>query len=631
MVEKKAPHVDETELRRLAKERLEKSTETGPGAAVDAQRLLQELEIHKIELEMQNAELAKVRDDVEAALEKYTHLYDFAPVGYLTVNRCGTIQNVNLTGADLLGIERWRLKGRQLEPFIADASRGAFDALLERVFAVDGKETCELALLNQGRPRPLVQIEAVVSGEECHIALMDITKRKDAEQDAAKALRREKEAAQEELLKQRWAAEALEKVKAAAEALRIELQASKSLRLEKEAAEETARAKSQFLANMSHELRTPMTGILGMLQLALDEEIAPVPRRYLETTLGSARSLLRILNDILDMAKMDAGKLTIERHTFSLAGCIDEAADLFTPELLRKGLDFDVSFADGVPDAVLGDQLRLRQILVNLIGNAVKFTQTGKVVLRLNAGPSTLTGEREFTFSVTDTGIGIPENKKELLFQAFSQVDASHSRSFGGTGLGLAISRELLELMGGTICFESEEGVGSTFSFTIPLPEAKRDEPLPPAEPISTETVPCAPKEERMRRLLLAEDDPTIREIFGVLLRRVYSRVDFAENGRKAVEMWQRGEYDLVLMDIQMPLMNGFEATGAIRELERERGFRTPIIALTAHAQKEDEQRCLDAGMDGYISKPIDFQHTLRVMRKIFQQDGDPGPDSQRD
>ena len=638
MAKIKPQQLNDAALRCLADKRLGNSKEAPP-TVLEAQRLLQELEVYKIELELQNAELTKARNDVEAALEKYTDLYDLAPVGYFTLDRRGTINGVNLTGSSIMGLERSRLLSRRFDHFVADESRATFAALLDKIFAESGKASCEVALRHRGNTQLPVQIEAVASGDECHIAVIDISKRKHAEaalgseQEAAKklrmekeaaeeALRNEKEAAKEVLRKQKSAAEALEKEKAAAKALRAEKEASKTLRLEKAAAEETARIKSQFLANMSHELRTPMTGILGMLQLALDEEIAPVPRKYLETTLGSAGSLLRILNDILDMAKIEAGKLTLERHPFSLRRCIDEAADLFTPILLRKGLVFSSSIADEVPDTVLGDQLRLRQVLINLIGNAVKFTEKGTVSLQLSARPSDRTGSHEFTFSLSDTGIGIPDDKKELLFQAFSQVDTSHSRSFGGTGLGLAISREILGLMGGTISFESEEGVGSTFYFSIPLAEAvSPDAPTYATQPAPMETAVATPKEEPTRRLLLAEDDVTISEILGVLLSRYNYRVDFANTGKMAVELWQKREYDLVLMDVQMPLLNGFQATSAIRELERERGSHTPIVAMTAHALKEDEQRCLAAGMDAYISKPIDFMQALQVISSVLLRD----------
>ncbi|HEY5513992.1 MAG TPA: ATP-binding protein, partial [Geomonas sp.] len=299
---------------------------------------------------------------------------------------------------------------------------------------------------------------------------------------------------------------------------------------------------------------------------------------------------------------------------------LSEVVDIITPELQRKGLDFAIQIADEMPYALFGDQMRLRQVLINLIGNAVKFTDAGKVVLRLGAGRAASNGERELTISVIDTGIGIPDDKKGLLFQAFSQVAPSHSRSFDGPGLGLAICRKIMELMGGAITFVSEEGVGSTFSFTIPLAEAGlASDALSAAEPQATETVSPAPEGERVRRILLAEDDATTSEVLGLMLKRSNYQVDFAENGLQAIGMWEKGGYDLVLMDVQMPHFNGFEATRAIREKELERGGHVPIVAMTAHALKEDEERCIAAGMDGYISKPIDLKKTLHAIGKRLE------------
>jgi CheY-like chemotaxis protein len=346
----------------------------------------------------------------------------------------------------------------------------------------------------------------------------------------------------------------------------------------------------------------------------------------METTMSSARSLLRILNDILDMAKSEAGKLTIENRPFSPQRSITETVNIMTPEVRRKGLDFAISVAEEVPDTVVGDEVRLRQVLLNLIGNAVKFTERGKVVVRVTARRSASDGKRELTFSVTDTGIGIPNDKKELLFRAFSQVDASLSRRYGGTGLGLAISKEIVELMGGTITFVSEEGVGSAFTFTIPLREAGSErDALSAAESYSLEAMNTAQQGDRIPLILLAEDDSTIRQVLGLMLKRANYNLDVAEDGLKAIELWTKGGYDLVLMDIQMPRLNGFEATRAIREKERERGGHTPIVAMTAHASKEAEEHCLAAGMDAYISKPIDFAKTLLVMGDIIRKKASGG------
>jgi PAS domain S-box-containing protein len=650
MTENKAHKVETVELRRRAEQLLGEKTgkALSPGMDDEPLRLQHELQVHQIELEMQNAELRQIRDELETALGKYTDLYDFAPVGYFTLDRKGTIRGVNLTGAGLVGVVRSRLVGQRFGLFVTDEFRPTFNACLERVFAGPARAVCEVALLNNGKAPLCVLVEGVAdsSGQECRLALIDITERKRAEEalrlekEASEALRLAKEAAETLLQMGKVAsayhleeeavnavrlakevADALLLAEEAARTQRLDEEAAMSLRLAKEAAEANARLKHQFLINMSHELRTPMTGILGMLQIALEEEMSPLLRRNLEITQSSAHSLLRILNDILDMAKFEAGNLTIDEKPFSPRECIAEAVAIVTPEVHRKGLDFAISMAEEVPDLAVGDQMRLRQVLLNLIGNAVKFTDGGKVTVRVAAGTATDGGTREYTFAVTDTGIGIPDDKKDLLFRAFSQVDPSLSRSYGGTGLGLAISKEIVELMGGTISFESEDESGSSFSFTIPLKEAEPERAAQPVvESLSTEAIPSAQKREWIPRLLLAEDDPVIRQVLGLMFKRSNYDLDFAEDGQKVIEMWEKGGYDLVLMDVQMPRLNGFEAASVIREKERERGGHTPIVAMTAHALKEDEERCRAAGMDAYISKPIDFKKSLLLIEEIIKK-----------
>jgi PAS domain S-box-containing protein len=395
--------------------------------------------------------------------------------------------------------------------------------------------------------------------------------------------------------------------------------AEEELRRAKEAAEAATSAKGQFLANMSHELRTPMTGVLGMLDLALAGNLEAEQREFISAAHTSARSLVRILNDILDLTKIEAGKLSIEEKPFSLRKCVKHTLNILLPVAKNKGLDLDFTVADDVPEILIGDQTRLNQVLTNLAGNAVKFTEKGKVELRVTAGGSRPDGRREVTFTVADTGIGIPADKKHLLFRSFSQVDESHSRSYGGTGLGLVISKEIAERMGGTISFTSEEGKGSTFSCTIPLGKAESEGAISAAG--KTATAGDATREEITKpRLLVAEDEQTILRVLRLMLERANYEVDFAEDGQQVVDKWENGKYDLVLMDVQMPRMNGFVATGAIREIERTRGGHTPIVAMTAHALKEDEERCLDAGMDAYISKPIDFKKSLQVIGDILKQ-----------
>ncbi|MBJ6801968.1 MASE3 domain-containing protein [Geomonas propionica] len=385
-----------------------------------------------------------------------------------------------------------------------------------------------------------------------------------------------------------------------------------SLRQAKHAAEVASSTKSRFVANMSHELRTPMTGFLGMLDLALLSADTAERTDYIQTAQRSARSLLRILNDILDLAKVEAGKFSLDNRPFSLRVCLGQAVDIVMPEVKRKGLELTLHVEDGLPDHVQADQVRLRQVLTNLLGNAVKFTERGGVAISASAGKEGADRSMEFRFDVRDTGIGIPEEKRHLLFTSFSQLDDSDTRSYGGTGLGLAISKEIVERMGGTIVVEGAAGGGSCFSFSVRLElvpgeaELVSTAPRPPAPPAATKGV--------RSRLLVAEDDPTIRQVLGSMLGRVGYQVEFAADGAQAVEKWRQSCFDMIIMDVQMPQLDGFEATRSIRE----QGGRLPILAMTAHAMKQDEERCIAAGMDDYISKPIDFRECVEKIGALL-------------
>jgi PAS domain S-box-containing protein len=388
------------------------------------------------------------------------------------------------------------------------------------------------------------------------------------------------------------------------------------LQTAKELAERATRAKSQFLANMSHELRTPMTGVLAMLDLVLGGAINAEQRECLQLASKSAHLLLKILNDILDLSKIEADKLSLEYHPFALANCIEDTVNLLLPIAQSKGITLTYRIEENIPQAVNGDQLRLYQVLSNLLGNAIKFTEQGRVELNVSSAaddPSRL------TFAVTDTGIGISEEKQELLFKPFSQADNSHSRRFGGTGLGLAISMQLVEKMGGSISCQSREGEGATFFVTIPLAEAAINEVEAVADDAGESTASTLPMQQNSARLLVAEDNEVIRFAFEKLFNQEGFVAEFAVNGKEVLEKWSTGNYDLIIMDVQMPLVDGFDATRIIREAEQKRGGHIPILAMTGYAFKEDADKCYDAGMDAYLSKPIDFRKLLRVVSQMLK------------
>jgi signal transduction histidine kinase/ligand-binding sensor domain-containing protein/CheY-like chemotaxis protein len=410
----------------------------------------------------------------------------------------------------------------------------------------------------------------------------------------------------------------LEKQRVVEEKVRVEQQHREIERLLTEA-QQASRLKSEFLANMSHEIRTPMNGILGMTELVMTTPLTGEQREYLDTARLSAKSLLAVLNDVLDFSKIEAGRLDLNPIEFTLRRSVAETCKMLWVGASKKGLALEWQAAESVPDNIVGDPDRLRQVLYNLLGNAVKFTAEGGVYLTVEGEPQ-LEGSVVLRFAVRDTGIGIPCEKQRLIFEAFRQADGSTTRKYGGTGLGLAICARLVEMMGGAIRVDSEVGGGSTFSFTARFALAATASPARPTDSVSLRNMldVVGTAESHAPRtslcILLAEDNVVNQRLAIRLLERRGHRVDLASSGREAIEWVERGSYDLILMDLQMPDMDGLEATAVIREREKRFGGHTPIVALTAHTMKGDRERCLAAGMDNYINKPIDAVTFLEIV-----------------